>query len=99
MFQICEEDLPVGGRFDSHGRDHASCADGAQDGEYLPSAVGRRFMNASASGATRIKPRHLRRDTAFIQINQAFRRGGADRFKELRAPLSVGFGIALLGVE
>ena len=99
MIQKGEEYLTVCGRFDGHRRDHAACADGTQDGEDLPSAVGRRFMNALSARTTRIEPRPLRRDATFIQVNQVFRRGVADFFDKLRTPLSVGFRVPFLGVE
>jgi len=99
FLQIGKKDLPVGGRFDGHRRNHTPRADGAQDGEHLPSAVRRGLMNALASRTTRIEPCHLRRDTTFVQINQPFRRTRADLFDELRTPLPVGFGVPFLGVE
>jgi len=99
MVKIGKEYLPISCCLDSHRRDHTSCTDCAQDGEDLPSAIRRCLVNAPASGTTGVESRHLRRDATFIQINQAFRRGGADCFDELRTPLSVRFGVALLGVE
>ncbi len=56
-------------------------------------------MNARSVPAARIQPGHLRGDTTFVQVNQTFWRGLTDFLKELDAPLSVGFAVALLGVE
>jgi len=54
LIQIGEEYLPIRGRFDGHGGDHAARADGAQNGEDFPSAVGGGFMNARASRTARV---------------------------------------------
>ena len=56
-------------------------------------------MYASPASTARIEPCHLRGHTAFVQINQTFRRGRIDFFEKLRAPLLVGFRVALGGVE
>src|SRR5674476_391659 len=99
LVMIRREKVGTGGLLDGHGRDHAARAHCAKNGQYLPVALGRSFVNARASKAARTEPRHLWGDTAFVQINQAFRRGRADFFKELRTPLLVGFGVPLRGVE
>ena len=83
----------------SLGGDHAAGADGAQYGEDFPSAVGGGFMNARASGRTRIQARHLRRDAALIEENQPVQVDAANHLDELFAPLAVLFGVAFLGLE
>jgi len=60
LIEIGQQYLPVRGWLDGHGGDHTAGADGAQNGEDLPSAAGGGFMNAAPSGRTRIQPRHSR---------------------------------------
>jgi len=67
LIKIGEEYLPIRGRLNGHGGDHAACADGTNNGEDFPSAIGRSFMNARASGGTGVQACHLCRNTAFIE--------------------------------
>ena len=99
MIQIGQEDVGIGSLFDGHGCDHAPGAHRAQDSHDFPMAARRRFMDASASQTTRIEPRHRSGDAALIQENQLAQRGRMDFLKELRAPLLIGFGVSLGGVE
>jgi hypothetical protein len=62
-------------------------------------AAGRCFVDARASGTTRIEPRHRSGDTAFIQENQLVERGRVDFLKELRPLLLIGFGVSLGGMK
>jgi hypothetical protein len=99
FIQIGEEYLPIRGRLDGHGGDHAAGADGAQNGEDFPSAIGGGFMNARASRTSRIQACHLRRDTALIEKDQPLQVDSANHLDELLAPLAVLFRVTLLGVE
>ena len=99
FLQIGEENLPVRGRLDGHRGDHAAGADGAQNGEDFPAAVGRGFMDARAAGRARVQARHLRRDAALIEKDQPVQVYFANRLDELFAPLAVLFRVAFLGVE
>jgi len=97
MFDVCQENIRVGGLFYGHGCDHAVQAHGAQNGHDLPVAARRRLLDASASHAPRVEPRHRGSDTALIQKNQALRR---DRPRdEFFTPLAIGLAIALDRVE
>ena len=76
-----------------------SQAHGPQNGHDFPVTAGRRLMNAPAAGAAGTQPRHRSGDSAFVQKNQPLRRDRAYPRREFRAPLAVGFAVALAGVE
>ena len=99
FIQIGEEYLPVRGRLDGHGGDHAAGTDGAQDGQHFPSTIGSGFVNARAASATCIQARHLRRDAALIEKDQPVQVDPANHLDELFAPFAVLFRVPLLGVE
>jgi hypothetical protein len=84
---------------DGHGGDHAVRADGTQNGEDFPSAIGGGFMNARASRTTCIQACHLRRDAALIEKDQPVQVDPANHLDELFAPLAVLFRVTFLGVE
>jgi hypothetical protein len=56
-------------------------------------------VDTASTRSTRIESRHRSGNTTFVQENQAFRLDRANLCDELFAPLLVGFGIALGGVE
>jgi hypothetical protein len=99
FIQVGKEYLSIRGRLDGHRCDHAARADGTQNGEDFPSAIRPAFMQASASLATRIETRHLRRYPTFIEENQTLQIDPANYRDELFAPLAVLFRVPLLSVE
>ena len=99
MIQIGQENIGIRGLLNGHGRDHSAGTHRTENGQDFPVALGSGFVDAPASQTTGIAPCHLRGHTAFVQINQVFRRGRADFFEELATPLLVGFGVALSRVE
>ncbi len=99
LVQVGEEDLAVGGGLDGHSGDDAVHAQRAQDGEHLPVAAGYVVAHSLASLGAAIEPSHLRRDAAFIQINQVFRSDRPDTCEEGLAAEEVLFRVALGGVQ
>lgn len=97
--EIGEEDVGVRGSLDGHGGDHAAETHRAQDGQHLPVALGRAFVQPLATEAASEASRHADRDATFVNKDKPFRRNRQDRLVELGAPLAVGFGVALEGVE
>ncbi len=57
------------------------------------------IMHPHSAFSPGIEPRHLRTDAAFVQINQVFRRDGAERGEKDFAFLTVLFCVTLVGVE
>lgn len=53
---------------------HAVVVHGAQDGEQLPVTSGHSIVHPLSTLCTGVRARHLRRNTAFIQVNQVFDR-------------------------
>ncbi len=99
LVEIAEEEFSIGGRFDGQGSQHAVVIHRAQDGEHLPVAARHGVMDAVAAPGPCPGPGHLRRDAAFVEVNQVFRRDRGDLADELFAAFAVGFGVALGGVE
>lgn len=98
-FQIREEDVGIGGRFDGHGGKHPVEIDRAEDGQDFPVPPGRGFGNAPSSPRTAIEAGHAGGDSAFIQEDQLFRRDRLDAFKEVDPPLEVDRGVSLKRVK
>src|SRR5208337_4373204 len=67
--------------------------------EFWFCSIGRALVDTRASPATRVQPRHLRRNSAFIEENQLFKRDRTRRLDELFPAFAVGFRVAFLGVE
>ena len=94
-----QENVAVCGGLDGHGCEHAGVVHGAKDREDLPVAAGNPVADATAFRSTAVESRHLRRDAAFININQVFGRDRADGLEVDFAPVEVLFGVALNGME
>jgi hypothetical protein len=99
MVEVGEEDLGVGGRLDGHGGDHAADAHRAQDGEYLPVAFRRGFMDPDAARRSRVAACHLGRDAAFVKEDHLLRRNRPQPLDEELAPPQVLFRVPFGGVE
>ena len=99
VVEISEEHLAICGRLDGHGGEHAGVVHRAQDGQHFPVAARHGIVDAMSSRSTGIGAGHLCRNTAFIHINQVFRRDLIDLPEELFALLPVGFRIAFEGVK
>lgn len=99
LIEIGEEDVTVGGGFDGHRGQHAAVIHRAHDGKHLPVTAGHSIVDTLAARRTRIQPRHLRRNTALVQVNQVFRQDRADMLDERFTPLPVGFRVTLGGVD
>jgi hypothetical protein len=99
LVQIGQEDFAVGGGFDSHGGHHALMVHYTQDGDHAPVSAGHGIVDAHPARRACIDAGHLRRDTAFVQINRAFQRNLAALANERFTALAVLFAVALLGVE
>ena len=59
----------------------------------------RRFLDAGASDAPCAEPCHRCSHAALVQANQMLRRDRADALDELLAAFTVGFRVALGGVQ
>ena len=94
-----QEHVAVGGGLDGHGGEHAGMVHGAEDRKDLPVPAGNPVADALAFPSTAVKPRHLRRNAAFIDIDQVFRRDRGEGLEVNLALAEVLFGIALGGVE
>ena len=94
-----EEYLPVCGRLDGHGSDHAAAAHGAKNGENLPVTFRCALVNPYSTQCACIQTRHARGDTALIKKDQLFRRDRAETFNELFSPTTVFFPVPFAGVE
>ena len=67
--------------------------------KHLPVTAGYGIVNAFASLGPRIEPSHLRRNIALIHVDQVLGRDLDELIEELFALLTVGFGVALGGME
>ena len=72
---------------------------GPEDREDLPVSARNPVADALAFPSTAVKPRHLRRNPAFIDIDQVFRGDRGEGFEVSLALAEVLFGVALGGVE
>jgi len=99
MFDVGEEDIGVGRFLDGHRRIDSAQTHCRQNGQDLPVAAGRRFVDSATIDTASIEPRHRGCDTALVQENQVFRRDRPDALDELLPPVTVGLGVALGGVE
>jgi hypothetical protein len=79
VFQVGEEDIPVGGGFYRHDRHPAGEADCSQYGQGAPMAGGDSFVDARAVCGTPVTPGHFRRDAAFVDEDE-LRRVDVPRF-------------------
>src|ERR1700679_1654271 len=99
MFEISEENFSVRGRFDRHGGDHATQTHRTQARQDFPVSLGRALVDPNPALSPGVAPGHLRRDTAFVQENQPFRRDRPKPVEEDFTPLAVFFRVSLGGVE
>ena len=99
MFDVCQENIGIGGLLDRHRCDHAAQAHSAKDRHDLPVAARRCLMDASTPGTPRIEPSHRSSDATFVKENQSLRRDRLDARHELFASLTVGFGVPLDRME
>ena len=99
LVEIGEEDLAISGRLDRHRSQDAGVVESAEDRKHLPVASGHRVLNSVAAHGTSVQTGHLGGDAAFVEVDQVFGCDPRDGFKERFAPLPVGFGIALGGVD
>ena len=67
--------------------------------KHLPVTAGYGIGNAFAALGPRIEPSHLRRNIALIHVDQVLGRDLDELIEELFALLTVGFGVALGGME
>ncbi len=94
-----QKHVAVGGGLDGHGGQHAGVVHGAEDGEYLSLPAGNPVADALSLPGTPVPSRHLRRDAAFVYVDQAIGRDRADGLEVGVALLEVVSGVALGGVE
>jgi hypothetical protein len=103
MIKIGQEDIHVGCLFGSHGCDHARVL-------MAPRMVMILQWLPGVASWMRWPPKHRAQDmehraassmgdTAFIEEDQPVKRGRIDFVKELRPPLSIGFGVSFGCIE
>ena len=99
LFDVSQEDVTIGGRFDGHDGDPSRGTHGTQHGKRSPVPSGCAFGDSLSADATPVTSRHLRRDAAFVQKYQPFRVDLAGLFAPEAAPDLTVRGVLLGGVE
>lgn len=99
LFKEGQENIAVGSRFDRHGGDPSTCADGAQHGQCAPVAAGDPLADSLPTASPTVASGHLRCHTALIQKDQLRRIDLARFCKPVDSRAADRFGILFGGVE
>jgi len=97
VFQISQEDIPIGRRFNRHCGYPPVDIDGSQHSQRTPTA-GRAVRHTLPHRAAPVPPSHLRRSAALIQENQVLKGNLTDRVAKPLSQYLNTFTILLGGV-
>ena len=70
LFEVGQEDIPIGGRLDRHHRLPSFDADGTQHRDRPPASIRCPFVDPLAPACSSVKFRHVRGDATFIKKHE-----------------------------